>query len=102
MRILLLAEQERLVAARFPLEAEAVEEAGLRHLRNLLGALLLLHSGPVEAAAAALVEDLSVDLVSAQEKLFFPQSLLLHHVSITAFRIMTLSITIGKYHARQD
>jgi len=62
MRILLLAEQERLVAARFPLEAEAVEEAGLRHLGDLLGALLLLHSGPVEAAAAALVEDLAVDL----------------------------------------
>jgi hypothetical protein len=71
MRILLLAEQERLVAARFPLEAEAVEEAGLRHLRDLLGALLLLHSGPMEAAAAALVEDLAVDLVSAPESFFF-------------------------------
>ncbi len=60
-----------------------MEEAGLRHLRDLLGALLLLHSGPVEAAAAALVEDLAVDLVSAPENFFFAPSLLLRRVSIT-------------------
>ena len=63
-------EQVRLVAARVPLEAEAVQEAILRSLWHLLQALLLLHPGAVEAAAAALVEDAAVDerRVSSSER----------------------------------
>ena len=60
--MLLLVEQERLVAAGLALEADAVEKARLGGLGHLLGALLLLDPGPVEAAAATLVQDLAVDL----------------------------------------
>jgi hypothetical protein len=67
--LLLLAQEEGLVAARLHVEADAVQEARLRRLRDLLEALLLLHSGPVEASATAFVKDTSVDLrrVSASE-----------------------------------
>ena len=54
--------QDRLIAARISLEAEAMKEATLRGLGHLLGALLLLDPGSVEAAAATLVQDLAVDL----------------------------------------
>ena len=60
--MLLLVEQERLIAAGLAFEADAVEKARLGGLGHLLGALLLLDPGSVEAAAATLVQDLAVDL----------------------------------------
>jgi hypothetical protein len=60
--LLLLAQEEGLVATRLHVEADAVQEARLRGFRDLLEALLLLHSGPVKASATAFVKDTSVDL----------------------------------------
>ena len=44
-----------LIGAGLKIEANAVKEARLRHLGHVLCALLLLHAGPVKAAATALV-----------------------------------------------
>ena len=62
LEMLLLVEQERLIAAGLAFEADAVEKARLGGLGHLLGALLLLYPGSVEAAAATLVQDLAVNL----------------------------------------
>lgn len=51
----LLVEQERLIAARFTLEADAVEKARLRRLGHLLRALLLLDPSSVKTSTATFV-----------------------------------------------
>ena len=52
-----------LIGARLEIKADAVKETRLRHLGHVLGALLLLHAGPVKAAATALVQNFAINLM---------------------------------------
>ena len=61
--LLLFIVKKGLVRARLKIEANAVKEARLRHLRHVFSALLLLHAGPVKAAAAALVQNFAINLM---------------------------------------